>query len=206
MEWSTWRALSKCFLMFSLLAHCSSFAVCQEVSAKTNAASEVLKRIDQLVEQNRQLEAQNQELMNQIESLHGVIALRANAAAMASEASPIVRSAVPRDPPAAPPPSANLSVNQEEQKQWGTYTPNQGFKLADTECGDLSLSIYTYVPYLNQLALHPTYTKAFGDVMTVQQRQDVQIQKVQTFLGWILSQNFRYFLYAWTGLIWGWAE
>ncbi|MBO0720440.1 MAG: hypothetical protein J2P41_06450 [Blastocatellia bacterium] len=59
--------------------------------------------------------------------------------------------------------------------------------------------MYTYVRYLNQLGLAPTYTDAFGNIKNVQQRQDFQIQKVQMkFLGWVLSEKFRYFLYAWT--------
>ena len=206
MEWSTWRALSKCALVFSLVAYFSSVAICQKISAETDSAPvgtpspvEVLTRIDQLVAQNRQLEAQNQELMSEIESLRSVLALRADVATMTTEASPIVRAAVSRSAPAPTLATANHPVSQEEQRRWGTYTPNLGFKLANTEYGDLSLSIYTYVRYLNQRALDPTYTTAFGNVLTVQQRQDMQIQKLQMkFLGWIMSQKFRYFLYAWT--------
>ena len=88
---------------------------------------------------------------------------------------------------------------QEKKKKWGTYTPNQGFKLVDTEHGDLNLSIYTYTRYLNQRLLNATYTNAFGTTTAIQQRQDFQLQKLQfKFLGWMLSPKFRYFLYAWT--------
>ena len=206
MEWSTRSELLQCFLICLLVAHCSNTAVCQSVPAEvdTRAAgvtspSDVLKKIDQLVDQNRQLEEQNHELMSELESLRGAIALQADVATLAGEATPIVRSTDPRSPQVSPPASTNHIVNQEEPKQWGTYTPNQGFKLANTEYGDLNLSIYTYVRYLNQRALNPTYTNAFGDVMTVQQRQDMQIQKVQIkFLGWLGTPKFRYFLYAWT--------
>jgi hypothetical protein len=87
----------------------------------------------------------------------------------------------------------------EEPAKWGTYTPNLGFKLVNTKYGDVNLSIYTYVRYLNQLGLDPTYTDAFGNVKNVQQRQDFQIQKLQIkFLGWLFNEKFRYFLYAWT--------
>jgi hypothetical protein len=88
---------------------------------------------------------------------------------------------------------------QQEIKRFGLYTPNQGYKVADTNYGDLSVSIYTYVRYLNQLGLAPTYTDAFGNTKTIQQRQDVQLQKVQIkFLGWVISPKLRYFLYVWT--------
>ena len=92
-----------------------------------------------------------------------------------------------------------LSAAQEEPEKWGTYTPNFGFKVANTDHGDMSISIYSYARYLNQLGLDSTYTDAFGNVKNVQQRQDFQLKKVQIkFLGWILDPKFRYFLYAWS--------
>ena len=85
------------------------------------------------------------------------------------------------------------------QPKWGTYTPNFGFKVVDTDKGDMSISIYSYVRYLNQKSLDPSYINAFGNTQSVQQRQDVQLQKVQIkFLGWLLDPKFRYFLYAWS--------
>ena len=82
---------------------------------------------------------------------------------------------------------------------YGRYTPNLGYKLANTEYGDLSVSIYTYARYLNQLGLNSSYTDSFGNVKNVQERQDFQLQKVQIkFLGWVLDPKLRYFLYTWT--------
>jgi hypothetical protein len=88
---------------------------------------------------------------------------------------------------------------QDAPKTWGAYTPNFGYKVANTELGDMSVSIYSYVRYLNQKNLAPTYTNYFGVTSTLQQRQDVQINKVQIkFLGWMLNPKLRYFLYAWS--------
>jgi hypothetical protein len=88
---------------------------------------------------------------------------------------------------------------QDAPKTWGAYTPNFGYKVANTELGDMSVSIYSYVRYLNQKNLAPTYTNYFGVTSTLQQRQDVQINKVQIkFLGWVLNPKMRYFLYAWS--------
>ena len=82
---------------------------------------------------------------------------------------------------------------------WGTYKTNQGFKVAETKQGDLNISLYSYGRYLNQKALEPTYTSYFGVTTNLQQRQDFQLNKVQIkFLGWMMDQRFRYFLYAWT--------
>lgn len=97
------------------------------------------------------------------------------------------------------PVSEVVENDADEQKSYGKYTPNFGFKLAETEYGDLAVSIYTYARYLNQRGLAGSYTDAFGNVKSVQERQDFQLQKVQIkFLGWILDPKFRYFLYTWT--------
>lgn len=89
--------------------------------------------------------------------------------------------------------------DKEKEGRWGRYTPNLGYKVVDTEYGDMNISIYTYVRYLNQLGLTGSYTDTFGNEKSVQRRQDIQLQKLQfKFLGWILSPKLRYFLYAWT--------
>src|SRR5215212_3920550 len=97
------------------------------------------------------------------------------------------------------PVEAKPEAQDDEDKFNGRYTPNLGFKLANTEYGDLNVSIYTYVRYLNQLGLDPTYTDALGKTKNIQRRQDMQLLKLQIkFLGWILNPKLRYFLYAWT--------
>jgi len=108
---------------------------------------------------------------------------------------PAVRDDKKAPPDAAPTPDPG----QDGDRRWGSYTPNLGFKLVDTEYGDVNLSIYTYVRYLNQLGLDNSYTDAFGNVKEVQNRQDAQLQKLQMkFLGWVLDPKLRYFLYSWT--------
>ncbi len=97
------------------------------------------------------------------------------------------------------PVEAKPAAQDDEDKFNGRYTPNLGFKIANTEYGDMNVSIYSYVRYLNQLGLDPTYTDAFGNTKNIQRRQDMQLLKLQIkFLGWILNPKMRYFLYAWT--------
>lgn len=82
---------------------------------------------------------------------------------------------------------------------FGTYTPNSGFKLASTDQGELSLRIFTYVRYLNQLGLDAEYTDSFGQPSTLDLRHDIQFQKVVIYLqGWLLDPKFRYLTYVWT--------
>jgi len=153
--------------------------------------------VDRLVEQNRQLEKQNQELMEQVQSLRQL--LGAQGGTMKAETQPTAKSTAAKAPQEEPQTANTDFASQEAPYKWGAYTPNLGFKLANTEHGDLSVSIYSYARYLNQLGLDSHYTDAFGNVKNVQQRQDFQLQKVQIkFLGWVLDPKFRYFLYAWT--------
>jgi hypothetical protein len=166
------------------------------------AVPDVLKKVDQLVEQNAVLEKQNQELMDQIQSMRRALDKQAGEVAGTPKTG--------TEP--ANSGAANLAQSQERQSaaeatfseqeapvKWGRYTPNFGYKIADTDHGDLSVSIYSYARYLNQLGLDAHYTDAFGNLKNVQQRQDFQLQKVQIkFLGWILDPKFRYFLYGWT--------
>jgi len=211
MKQADWRTTLKFLLISFAIASCSVTAHSQTATPEANhsttgaqSVSEVLKTIDRLVEGNRQLEKQNRELVDQIEALRQVLAKQAAGRTDATQkeaekaSSPTANTEELQEVEGTEA-GDNLSAGQEGQKRWGTYTPNLGFKLADTEYGDLSLSIYTYVRYLNQLGLDATYTDAFGNLKNVQQRQDFQIQKVQMkFLGWVFNPKFRYFLYAWT--------
>jgi hypothetical protein len=174
--------------------------------ASSRSGSEILKQVDLLVQQNAELEKQNRALMSEIGSLRQALAKQLDETAAKEPAVTEEIALSTSESPGPPPegisstPSARTSAAQEEQKTWWSpYTPNQGFKFANTEYGDASLSVYAYARYLNQRALEPTYTNAFGVTSTLQQRQDFQLNKVQfKFLGWMMDPKFRYFLYAWT--------
>jgi hypothetical protein len=208
MRRSVVRIASIFLTMLAMVAICSGFARSQtatpEISGSTTdqSASESLQKLDRLVEQNSQLEKQNRELMDQIESLRRVLAKQAGAAETnekQSEPATDAKSAQDSQQSEQPKATAKLTSPEEEPGKWGSYTPNLGYKVANTDRGDLSISIYSYARYLNQLGLDPTYKDAFGNVKNVQQRQDLQLNKVQIkFLGWILNPKFRYFLYAWS--------
>ena len=91
------------------------------------------------------------------------------------------------------------TLPKDKKTGFGTFTEGSGFKIADTEHGDLNVKLFTYIRYLNQLGLDDSYTDGFGNVKTVRQRQDIQFQKVNIqFLGWLLSRKFRYLAYVWT--------
>ena len=79
------------------------------------------------------------------------------------------------------------------------YVPNAGFLLYDGDKGQIYMRLFTYVRYLNQKGLDPTYTDHFGNTQDVKQRQDVQLNKFfLPFSGWFMTPKFRYYLYVWS--------
>lgn len=82
---------------------------------------------------------------------------------------------------------------------YGSYIPNAGFKVSNTDKGDLNIRIYTFVRYLNQMGLDATYTNSFGNTSNVQRRQDIMFQKALIFFqGWLIDPKFKYVTYIWT--------
>jgi len=202
----------------------SPAAVTDNATDTAKNASALIEKLNQLVNQNRRLEKQNQELMEEINALRQFlpkqpasptatlsrdpgttknVSTASDSAGLHEESSdvsqPLTRASDPDALHAGVVETRDAPAAQEESKTWGKYTPNLGFKVANTDFGDLSVSIYSYGRYLNQLGLNSTYSDAFGNVKNVQRRQDFQLNKVQIkFLGWLLDEKFRYFLYAWS--------
>jgi len=82
---------------------------------------------------------------------------------------------------------------------WGTYEPGKGFVAVRGKDGELDVSLITYVRYLNQLGLAPSYTDAFGRHFNLDLRQDVLLNKANlSFKGWLFDPNFEYRIWVWT--------
>ena len=79
------------------------------------------------------------------------------------------------------------------------HTPGSGFKLYDGESGAINFRVFTYVRYLNQKPLDGSYHDSFGTEKFVDQRQDLQFNKVTLYwYGWFLDPKFRYLTYVWS--------
>jgi Protein of unknown function (DUF3011) len=96
----------------------------------------------------------------------------------------------------AEPPATELT---EPEKKPPAYVPNAGFLLVSGEKGEMYVRLFSYVRYLNQKGLDPSYTDSFGNTFAVKQREDVQLTKFfLPFSGWFLTPKFRYYLYVWS--------
>jgi hypothetical protein len=210
-----WASALLCLLLTSQSvaqtpqARPESPAAAQSEDSSTQAVTnvdpaELVKQLERLVEQNERLEQQNKALIEEITVMRNRLAGQTQRSPSQSTA-PAKSSADPSSTAAESDQSAKAKQKTDtisgeiKQTKWGAYTPNFGYKVASTEHGDLSISIYTYARYLNQKLLAPSTTNGFGQPILINQRQDAELNKLQIkFLGWVIDPKLRYFLYAWT--------
>jgi hypothetical protein len=122
--------------------------------------------------------------------------------AVAPPAQPTVAAVAPA-PPVVP---ISLVTEPEESPEgpidfgsWGAYEPGKGFVFLRNNNGEIGLSLISYLRYLNQLGLDPTYTDAFGRTSTLDLRQDFLLNKVNiTFKGWLFDPDFTFRVWVWT--------
>ncbi|HEX5001610.1 MAG TPA: hypothetical protein VFW78_03870 [Bacteroidia bacterium] len=79
------------------------------------------------------------------------------------------------------------------------YKEGAGFNVVKSKYGSVNFKIYTYLRYLNQKYSKADYTYANGNMIDIDRRQDMQVNKVNLqFLGWFMDQKLRYIFYTWT--------
>ena len=186
---------------------------------QSRVAAVVLKKVDQLVQQNEQLEKQNHELMAEIESLRQLLAQQTAASpALSKGGSPASANSV-----VAPADSANKQTAQQSGQTsmptqgdnddktllpqasqgnnaiFGEFNPGRGFTVGKGEYGELNLSGYMAVRYLNQLPADQSATDHLGRPVPIDPRQDFQFHRVMLFSqGWLFSPKFQYSTFLWT--------
>ena len=100
--------------------------------------------------------------------------------------------------PAAAAPSAPA-----EPQEWPTYgvfdTTGQGFLIGRTKYGELKISGYGLVRWVDQTPGKQEFTDHLGNVHAIDPRNDIQWHRAMVhFKGWLLSPKFRYQMTVWT--------
>ena len=193
----------------------------QEATATSQkqVSAEVLKKIDQLVQQNEQLDKQNHELLAEIESLRQLLAQQASVSptssngGSATSANSAVAPANSANTQTAQPsdPNSTLAQGNNDDKSllpeaspgnnaiFGEFNPGRGFTVGRGEYGELNLSGYMAVRYLNQLPGEQSATDHLGRPVPIDPRQDFQFHRVMLFSqGWLFSPKFQYSTFLWT--------
>jgi len=177
---------------------CQALWAQPETSSPVQTNQELLKAIDQLVEQNRKLEQQNRQLMEQINSL------RPSLANQSGTAQPAPAQIAPSS--AQPGPATNgddktllPEASDGSPGVFGEFNPGRGFTVAKGPYGMLNFSGYLAARYLNQLPPDQTATDHLGRRIAVDPRQDFQLHRVMLFSqGWLFTPKFQYGTFVWT--------
>jgi hypothetical protein len=122
---------------------------------------------------------------------------------------PPVPAAPQGEPPGAPAPPASAvapaaAPPREEPtplriETWGEFDPGTGFLVGRTSAGELSISAYALVRYMNQLPADQTFVDHLGNEHDVDTRQDFFPHRVLIFFkGWLGTPKLIYNLFVWT--------
>ena len=104
--------------------------------------------------------------------------------------------AVPGGAAPAPKPREEPSPRIET---WGEFDPGDGFLIGRTGAGELSISAYALVRYMNQLPAGQTFTDHLGQEHAIDTRQDIFPHRVMIFLkGWVGVPKLIYNVIIWT--------
>jgi hypothetical protein len=87
----------------------------------------------------------------------------------------------------------------ERIETWGEFDPGQGFLVGRTGAGELAVSAYALVRYLNQMPGEQTFTDHLGNERTVDGRNDIFPHRVIVYLkGWVGDPRLIYNVALWT--------
>lgn len=102
---------------------------------------------------------------------------------------------VQSDQPVVPP----HETPAERVEVWGEFAPGEGFLVGRNEMGELSISAYALVRYVNQSPSEQTFTDHLGNERPVDTRQDFFPHRAMVFLkGWLGNPKLIYNIFLWT--------
>lgn len=105
----------------------------------------------------------------------------------------------PPSPLTVPVPQSGAQADPEPEPMWGSIEPGEGFLVGRTKYGELSISAYALIRYLNQLPAPQIYFDHLGREHNVDPRHDIWAHRVMVHLkGWLWSEKLRYQITHWT--------
>ena len=99
--------------------------------------------------------------------------------------------------PASPPVAVKPAYKPIET--WGEFDPGNGFVVGKTDFGELDISGYALVRYVNQLPAEQNYTDHLGNEHPVDTRNDIFSHRIMVFFkGWLGNPKLIYNIFLWT--------
>jgi len=117
------------------------------------------------------------------------------------QATPVAVAAQAATPPAAAgaPPGPALAPVYKEVETWGEFNPGKGFLVGRSDVGQLSISGYAMLRYMDQTPATQTFTDHLGNERTTDGRNDIYSHRVMIFFtGWLGSPKLIYAITLWT--------
>ena len=113
-----------------------------------------------------------------------------NNAAASTNAAGIFGMQLPKDWRASEPPNP----------VWGMFDPGKGFLIGRTPKGELSVSLYALLRYINQMpASQDSFTDHLGNKHPVDNREDFFSHRIMVwFKGWVFDPKLVYTIFVWT--------
>jgi hypothetical protein len=82
---------------------------------------------------------------------------------------------------------------------WGEFDPGEGFLVGRSAAGELSISAYALLRYIDQTPGSQAFTDHLGNERPVDGRNDIFPHRVMVFLkGWLATEKLIYNLFVWT--------
>lgn len=172
--------------------------------AQETSQDAILRRLDELERKLEARDARIEQLETEVEELKEELGQpTAPAAAPAGVPSEKAAAPVVTDPDieadVEEAPHLAGAAPPAEKSYFGDYTQGRGFGIGRNEFGELRISGFTYVRYLNQKGLDDTYVNHFGDTVEIDRRDDVVQNKAKLdFRGWLVNERMQYLFFVWT--------
>jgi len=82
---------------------------------------------------------------------------------------------------------------------WGEFDPGNGFLIGRNDLGELDVSAYAMVRYMNQNDEDGVFTDHFGNERPVDTRNDIFSHRIMVFFkGWLVDPKLVYNIFLWT--------
>lgn len=95
--------------------------------------------------------------------------------------------------------AAESAAAEKPIETWGAVEPGNGFLIGRTSHGELSLSAYALIRYLNQMPADQTFVDHLGREHEVDPRHDIFAHRIMIHLkGWLGVPKLRYQITLWT--------
>jgi hypothetical protein len=105
-------------------------------------------------------------------------------------------------PPAGTPPPASSEQRQKPAvriETWGEFEPGDGFLVGRSSVGELDISAYALLRFIDQLPAEQTFTDHLGNEHPVDTRLDFYPHRIMIFFkGWIADPKLVYNIFLWT--------